>query len=296
MQMDLYAGNAEKEDARLQPPRVGWQDQDFENDIESSTEPREEVYIMAGRVKETKAQLEADNNKENLAELLGPSRKPQNQPHTRHPAQDGKKKFFIDAQPNAERLRFDDSQDSPQRTQPSRKRRRNEALEDHGDSQMETVEVSSDEGFQRDRRAIGAVSKTTRTRPQIRVAREPVVHQRASPKKAPSTSRNEYLEDEPRGAVPLHNQEETLQSSQFDNYKKANAMAKRNVAVLPKKVQSRKAWTEEETEALISLIGDHGVSWKLLKEQDNANGSILEARDQVALKDKARNMKFDYLK
>lgn len=277
--------------------QVDWQHQDFEDRVAMPTEAREGLDVMARRVEETKARLEADNNKENLADP-GPARQPQHRKNQSQSAQGGKKKHFIDPQPNAKRLKFDDSQDSQLQTQPSRKRQRDdlEAVLEHEDNQIDAVEVSSDEGFQQDRRATGAVSNTTRTQAQSRVVREPLVHRRLRPKKARSTPRHDSLDDEPRGAITQHDQGKLSEASQFENYQKANEMAKRNVAVLPKKVQTRKTWTDEETETLISLIGDHGISWKLLKEQDNAHGSKLKHRDQVALKDKARNMKFDYLK
>lgn len=307
MQMELTAETAEKGFVRSQStdaslgfdlqPQTDWQHQDFEEDsIDSSTGSRDEVYVMARRVEERKLQLEADNNKENLAELPGPSRKPEYQPYRSRSAQGEKRKYFIDPQPNAERLRFDDSQDSQQHAQLRRKRQREdpEAVVGNGENRVDTIEVSEDEGFQQDRRAIGAASKTIRTRAPNREVGEPVAHQ-LLPKKTRSTPRHENL-DEPGDAVTRYDQGQTPEPSQFENYKKANEMAKRSVAVQAKKVQIRKAWTDEETETLISLIGDHGISWKLLKEQDNANGSILENRDQVALKDKARNMKFDYLK
>lgn len=308
MQLELTAETAEKRCERSQPtdasfgfdlqPQTDWQHEGFEEDsIDSSTESREEVYVMARRVKERKLQLEADNNKENLAELPGPSRRPEYQLYRSRSAQGGKRKYFIDPQPNAERLRFDDSQDSPQHAQLRRKRQREEpeAVVGNGENRVDTIEVSEDEGFQQDRGAIGAASNTIRTRAPNRDVSEPVAHQ-ILPKKTGSTPRHENLDDELRDAVTRHDQGQTPEPSQFENYKKANEMAKRSVAVQAKKVQIRKAWTDEETETLISLIGDHGISWKLLKEQDNANGSILENRDQVALKDKARNMKFDYLK
>lgn len=277
--------------------QIDWQHPDFEDSIAMPAEAREGLDAMARRVEETKARLEADNNKENLA-APGPARQPQHRKNRSPSAQGGKKKHFIDPQPNAQKLKFDDSQDSQQQTQPSRKRQRDdlEAVLDNEDNQTDAIEVSSDEGFQQDRRATGAVSNTTRTEAQNRVVREPLVHRRLRPKKARSTPRHDGLDDESRGAVTLHDQGKPSEASQFENYQKANEMAKRNVAVLPKKVQTRKTWTDEETETLISLIGDHGISWKLLKEQDNVHGSKLKNRDQVALKDKARNMKFDYLK
>lgn len=267
-------------------PQNDWQHQSFEDSREPSIWPGEGLDAMARRVKETKAKLEVDSNKENLAEVSGPS----------HSTQGGKKKAFIDPQPNAERLRFDESQDSQQRTQPNRKRQRHdpETVLGGGDNQLDTTEVSADEGFQQDRRAISAVSKPTRIRAQNRAEEEPLVRPRLSPKKARSVPRHNDFDEEPRGAVTQQDQGQTPGPSQFDNYKKAKEMAKRNVAVQYKKAQTRTPWSDEETETLISLIGDHGISWKLLKEQDN--GAILKTRDQVALKDKARNMKFEFLK
>lgn len=82
---------------------------------------------------------------------------------------------------------------------------------------------------------------------------------------------------------------------QLDNYKMAKELARINTAArAKKKTQSRKAWTDLETEMLINLISEHGTSWKLLKDKDV--GNVLVDRDQTALKDKARNIKFDYLK
>lgn len=82
---------------------------------------------------------------------------------------------------------------------------------------------------------------------------------------------------------------------QLENYKMAKELARINTAArAKKKTQTRKAWTDLETETLINLISEHGTSWKLLKDKDA--GKVLVDRDQTALKDKARNIKFDYLK
>lgn len=78
-------------------------------------------------------------------------------------------------------------------------------------------------------------------------------------------------------------------------YKATNEVAKMTTAArTKKKVQSRKAWTDLETETLINLIQDHGTSWKMLKDKDLKK--VLLDRDQTSLKDKARNIKLDYLK
>jgi hypothetical protein len=65
-----------------------------------------------------------------------------------------------------------------------------------------------------------------------------------------------------------------------------------------KKPQQRSRWTEVEVERLVELIEDYGVSWaNLLKLDLNHPGRpVLQERDQVSLKDKARNMKMDFLK
>lgn len=62
-------------------------------------------------------------------------------------------------------------------------------------------------------------------------------------------------------------------------------------------VQRRRKWTTEEVERLLGLIEIYGTKWANIKKADEAHedGPLLEGRDQVALKDKARNIKFDYL-
>lgn len=66
----------------------------------------------------------------------------------------------------------------------------------------------------------------------------------------------------------------------------------------PKISKERSRWSEEEIGRLIDLIEEHGVSWKLLKQKDDGHkdGALLNDRDQVSLKDKARNIKMDILK
>ncbi|KPI36762.1 uncharacterized protein AB675_11795 [Cyphellophora attinorum] len=62
--------------------------------------------------------------------------------------------------------------------------------------------------------------------------------------------------------------------------------------------QVRKPWTPAEEERLITLIGEVGPSYaKILKlDAQHDQGPELEERNQVQLKDKARNIKFAYLK
>jgi hypothetical protein len=65
---------------------------------------------------------------------------------------------------------------------------------------------------------------------------------------------------------------------------------------IPVEKRGRRAWTVEETGALIVYIEQYGASWARIKEIDNLNHRVLKDRDQVALKDKARNMKYEALR
>jgi hypothetical protein len=62
--------------------------------------------------------------------------------------------------------------------------------------------------------------------------------------------------------------------------------------------QQRSRWTEVEVERLVELIEDYGVSWAylLMMDGEHSEGAVLQQRDQVSLKDKARNMKISFLK
>lgn len=67
------------------------------------------------------------------------------------------------------------------------------------------------------------------------------------------------------------------------------------------KQQTRRRWTEDEARRLIKLIGKFGTSWALIKQKDAAYAerggeSKLSGRNQVQLKDKARNMVLDFYK
>jgi hypothetical protein len=65
-----------------------------------------------------------------------------------------------------------------------------------------------------------------------------------------------------------------------------------------RKPQQRSRWTEVEVQRLVELIEDYGASWAYLLQMDGEHpqGAVLQQRDQVSLKDKARNMKMDFLK
>jgi hypothetical protein len=65
--------------------------------------------------------------------------------------------------------------------------------------------------------------------------------------------------------------------------------------------RARKWWTPEEDERLIFLAEEHGCSWATIKREDEVwpeedGGPQLSDRNQVQLKDRARNIVMNYLK
>jgi hypothetical protein len=56
--------------------------------------------------------------------------------------------------------------------------------------------------------------------------------------------------------------------------------------------QKRVFWTGADEDHLVRLIEEYGTSWSVIAKL----GGFQTNRDQVALKDKARNMKVSYLK
>lgn len=269
-----------------------------EEELNSASErDSEQVAVARGRqVLEFQAKREAESNKENIIRDLerrsGTS--PQNLPGPSAPR--AEKKNFIDRQLGAERVTFE----SQETVQPNRRRRSrslgNKTTTAEMENRGEIEDVSSDQGYQEDHRRINATSTRKHSFNKKRLAPRSARDGRSSPKRMRLNPGDESVADDIGSAVLRHNQEQSPSPTQLENYKKANAQAKLNTATQPKKIQVRKAWTDEEMEALIDLIEEYGTSWTLLKERDLINGSILEARDQVALKDKARNMKVDFLK
>jgi hypothetical protein len=72
----------------------------------------------------------------------------------------------------------------------------------------------------------------------------------------------------------------------------------RVVTIKPRRVQSRSSYNEYEEERLINLIEEYGISYCLIKQMDehHEDGPLLGERNQVQLKDKAQELKFQFLK
>ena len=63
-------------------------------------------------------------------------------------------------------------------------------------------------------------------------------------------------------------------------------------------MQVRRAYTEDEVDRLLEMVALFGTAWARILEEDaiHEDGPLLQGRSQVQLKDKARNIKLDFLK
>lgn len=165
------------------------------------------------------------------------------------------------------------------------------------DNESRESENGSDDDFQLQEEPSNAATQRRLKPATKRPASKPASIQRRSPKKArvledtiahTSDDNADVARDQQETEVPL--------SQAYETYVRANESAKQNMALGTKPPQKRSAWTGAETDMLHHLITEHGTSWTLLKQHDEVQDKALRARDQVALKDKARNMKMDYLK
>ncbi|KAL8883241.1 MAG: hypothetical protein Q9192_007326, partial [Flavoplaca navasiana] len=247
-----------------------WQAPDIESGEEHTDQP--DNLTLVEKIIQTQETLNAESNKENVAVPIGSQPAPSSQLDLRRKAAKQKKSF-------PKRIAFD-SQESEQ-----------------ADVRENTSDISEDEGFQTDTRRVASSKRLNMARRNDTNS----ANGRSPPKRA-RTGR------EPRVAVADDNIADAMQrhnaanapppASQVEIYQLANSKAKERVALRPKSTQTRKPWSVEETNRLLELIEEHGLSWSLLKKLDHLHkdGAVLQDRDQGALKDKARNIKLDYLK
>lgn len=260
-----------------------WQAQQIEDGM-GQPNFEEDNYTTSERIVAMGDEREAAANKENMAEIanMQGSTSPGG---TRRPPLAPRKLGIMDTQPDAQRVTFDSQfQDMPESSRGT-KRGFGVAMDAEGD---ELDEPSQDQGFQQDTRTFDVGARRA-----VKPARAPRRTKKARIAQA-AQAINEAEQDftQPGQAT----QDNSVPGSTFDAYRQSKERAQEFQATQPKKVQVRKAWTDEETGLLLDLIEEHGTSWRLLKQIDLDNDYILKDRDQVALKDKARNMKLDFLK
>ncbi|KAL8727461.1 MAG: hypothetical protein Q9166_006049 [cf. Caloplaca sp. 2 TL-2023] len=269
-----------------------WQPPPIE-DEESPILENEPNAILVDNILQTQEMYNAESNKENVAVPPRSQAIPSSQPASQREAPT-KKRRFIDAQPGAESLDWE-SQESG--SVPSGNSRQPAVQSTQGQAGGSQIDVSDDEGFQQDTRQITRLKKRT-----VEPRDESTSTQGGSPSKRARIAprRREPVEADGIGnGLERHNNvNDPPAPSQIDTYRIVNSAAKLRVAIQPKRPQTRRPWSEMETNRLQELIEEFGLGWSYLKQQDRTHpdGPALGERDQVALKDKARNMKLDYLK
>ena len=272
------------------PADDNWQPQQVDDDMEQMQQsPFENGFAMSQRIVQLGEEREAAANKENIADtaiMQGPSSPESSQRQILGPRKLG----IMDRQPDAERVTFDSQVFQDIATSGAGTKRDFTTMDAEGD---DIDEPSQDQGFQQDARTFDAASRraqkpSTTGRPAQRKTKKARISQAAQ---AP----DEATQDDVQPELITQDDNEPP-SSTLGAYQRSKSKAQEFAASQPKKVQVRKAWTDEETGLLLDLIEEHGTSWRLLKQIDFENSHILRDRDQVALKDKARNMKLDFLK
>ena len=263
----------------------GWQPQQIEEEMGPG--PFENDFTRSQRIVAIGEEREAAANKENMAETAE-MQIPISPGGSQRPALAPRKLGIMDPQPNAQRVTFDSQgfSDMPESSRGT-KRAFDETMDAEGD---DLGEPSQDQGFQQDSRTFDDAASRRAQKPVQAPRRRTKKARTTQTAQAVNTSTQDYTQPEPSA------QDNGIPPSSLGVYQQAKEDAHEVMAGRPKKVQVRRAWTDKETGLLLDLIEEHGTSWRLLKQIDLENGHILKDRDQVALKDKARNMKLDFLK
>jgi hypothetical protein len=150
--------------------------------------------------------------------------------------------------------------------------------------QQADSDVSGDEGFEQDTRQIDE-SQNRRNAPQL-----------ASPNKRvrieePTRSASGIARRREEGRADDPAVREYAEQKQIMKDQQALPASQRQ----PRPNLGRVRWSNSEEYALEQMITEHGCSWALIKDIDSKTDQHFEGRDQVALKDKARNMKVAYI-
>lgn len=216
------------------------------------------------------------------------------------PAQEKGKKRFIDQQANAQKVRWSsqDSQESEGTAAGRSKRRRAQVEPDDDDN-------SQDEGFEADQRnpnpnlraprrvspapVRGPSPKRARVQEDGAAARAARRRQQREEAALQANARREASDEEFEEEDEIEDATSRTAATQvLSTARRETAISKQSTA----QPQNRTPWSPEDTEHLIDLIEDMGCSWAVIHK---AGGFQVE-RDQVAIKDKARNLKVAFLK
>lgn len=211
---------------------------------------------------------------------------------------------MTDPQPGAHKVTWDDD------TQEAIHGRRNPKQPSRRRREAQESEESEDEGFQEDARA-----PDPRKRLHVPARREPsaeIEPPAASSRRQPSSEPHARQRDENRAARRREEQEEArLQASARDGEEEdddesvaappstaaiASKIARERTAMAkaarPVAARGRSYWSGSDEDELVRMIEEHGCAWSVIERRANFE----EDRNQVQLKDKARNLKVNYIK
>lgn len=273
----------------------------------------DEIHVAEDVTPDTSLPADPSDKRAQAARLLRPIRERQSQANKENVVSSR----FIDAQADAHRVTFEDSQDSPQRppassnviplSSASRTGTKRPYTEDDGDGEDPDWQVTQDdEAFQTDTR-VHSVPQRTRapTARMVSSAAEPSTasSSSATPRPAPATTQTKRERQNPGQAIdPLPAPRMTdagipETTTQYDRWRMANLTARQAIPEEPKPMQYRKAWTREETTAVMDYIATHGAQYALIKRYDEGSGgNLLQRRGAEDIRFKARNLKVDFLK
>ena len=207
------------------------------------------------------------------------------------------KRRLIDRQPNAQKVVWSESQDGLARPSPGKRTR---AESEHSDE-------SEDQGFQEDQRRIdpgrraiappgprfSPVQETSPPSKRQRVQHEMsprVESSRAGAQRRPEREEPDKMRSRTSDDSETESDGETPPPTASDLSTAARyATAKAKGVQVPK---GRRPWSDRDSNLLIRRIERYGCAWATIYQM----GKWDVQRDQVALKDRARNMKVNMLK
>lgn len=241
---------------------------------------------------------------------------------------------LTDRQPNAERLNFDDEpqRNSPNQA----KRRREEVVGSEDEDQFETdtrqakkprpftgtgstssrvqQEKPNSSFFVNDSDSLdGQLNQRRPTSKKLTVANRRSRTPSVRPESSSARTRGNLGNKNSAVAFNVSPQRSVSHTappaSSYEEYVEVKQRAQENLRIASlvaasssagqvfRPTQVRRAWSADEIRRLMDLMSEYGTSWAKIKDADsNFAVPLLENRSQVQLKDKARNMKLDFLK
>lgn len=245
------------------------------------------------------------------------------------------RKSFIERQPSAHRvsqISDSDVDSQPEPTDGQRAKRTREESEELSEHEIAAAvdrdEISEDDAFEQDRTQLPSrlrdpppevIQVTGGARKRARIPSRVVSHvpaedvQSMQPRinatasglqQQPSSGRVQSnnavvapIEEELNAGMREY-REAQKQASQYhaarETMREQEHARRLNIGA-QRPTQTRVKWSLSEEEGFIGLIEQYGTSWADLFARGQAEGIFHEKRGQVSLKDKARNMKVDFL-